>query len=96
MKLIYAPESIEDLERLREFIAEKNPAAAERISRELLKGIQNLKQFPHLGVEVPKAPDPRRVRDLVVDRYVVRYLVMDTAIYVLRIWHHKEDWPSGR
>lgn len=96
MKLLYASEAVRDLERLREFIAEKNPAAAQRISGELLKGIQNLKQFPQLGVEVPRAPDPKRVRDLVVDRYVVRYLALDAAIYILRIWHHKEDRPLGR
>lgn len=96
MKLLYASEAIGDLERLREFIAEKNPAAAQRISRELLKGIQNLKQFPQLGVGVPRAPDPKRVRDLVIDRYVVRYLVLDAAIYVLRIWHHREDRALGR
>lgn len=96
MKLLYAAEAIQDLERLREFIAEKNPEAAERISLQLLKGIENLKQFPRLGIEVPRAPDPKRVRDLAFDRYIVRYLILDAAIYILRIWHHKEDRPLGR
>lgn len=95
MKLVYAPEAIHDLERLRDFIAEKNPAAAERIAQDLFQGIQNLKKFPRLGLKVARAPNPELVRDLVIDRYVVRYLVTDTAVYILRIWHHKEDRPSG-
>jgi addiction module RelE/StbE family toxin len=95
MKLIYSPEALADLVRLREFIAEKNPAAAQRISIELLNGIEHLKQFPWLGAEVRQAPDPKTIRDLVVDRYVVRYLVTEKTIFILRIWHHRED-RSGR
>lgn len=93
MRLHYSREAIHDLERLREFIAETNPAAAARIARELLEGIQGLKRFPRLGREVSRAPDPDRIRDLVLDRYVVRYLIADQALYILRIWHHKEDRP---
>ncbi|QIL88345.1 hypothetical protein GNX18_00070 [Microbulbifer sp. SH-1] len=40
MILQYSPESIADLTRLREFIAEKNPIAAQRIAGELLEGIK--------------------------------------------------------
>ena len=32
MKLIYSAEAVQDLVRLRQFIAEKNPAAATRIA----------------------------------------------------------------
>jgi plasmid stabilization system protein ParE len=61
----------------------------------LLKGIQLLKNFPGLGKEVQRAPEPDRIRDLVVDRYVVRYLVGEDTIYVLRIWHHREHRSGG-
>ena len=91
MTLHYAREAIQDLERLRAFIAEKNPAAAARISRQLLEGIQNLKRFPQLGREVSKAPDPALIRDLILDRYVVRYLIAGDVLYILRIWHQKEN-----
>ncbi|HYX26608.1 MAG TPA: type II toxin-antitoxin system RelE/ParE family toxin [Thermoanaerobaculia bacterium] len=94
MKLVYSPESLADLVRLREFIAEKNPAAAQRISGELLNRIEYLKQFPWLGTEVRQAPDPKAIRDFVVDRYVVRYLVAEKTIFILRVWHHREDRPG--
>ena len=94
MKLVYSPAALADLVRLREFIAEKNPAAAQRISRELLNKLEHLKQFPLLGTEVRQAMDTKAIRDLVVDRYVVRYLVAEKKMFILRVWHHREDRPG--
>lgn len=94
MKLYYTPESIGDLARLREFIANKNPEAAQRIGTELATGISKLKELPYLGRKVSKAPNPEAVRDLAVSLYIVRYLVLENEIHVLRIWHKREDWAN--
>ena len=91
MKLTYTPEAISDLIRLREFIEIKNPQAAERIARELIKGIGQLKNFPFMGVEVEEAPDPEMIRDLIIGSYLARYLVHSSEVHILRIWHHKEQ-----
>lgn len=56
MKLVYSQEAIADLVRLREFIAEKEPAAAARVAAELGTRIENLALFPHMGHEVAQAP----------------------------------------
>ena len=93
MRLFYSPEAVGDLERLRSFLEEKNPQAARKAAATLINGITQLKVFPLMGKEVPMAPDPQSVRDLVLGNYVVRYLVGDQEIYVLRIWHHKEERP---
>jgi plasmid stabilization system protein ParE len=47
--------------------------------------------FPEIGVPVSKAPKPNSVRDLFVGQYVVRYLISNNLITILRIWHEKED-----
>jgi len=91
MRISYSPESIEDLRRLREFIEVKNPRAAQKAAASLLKGIKQLKTFPYLGVEVPQAPNPEIIRDLVVGNYMVRYLVLGKEVHILRVWHHKEN-----
>ncbi len=90
MKINYAPESINDLYRLRKFIEVKNPTATEHIARELLAGINKLKIFPKMSLPVRRAPDPEIVRDLYIGHYVVRYLVSNKNILVLRVWHGKE------
>ena len=90
MIIEYSPEAIQDLMRLREFLAIKNPYAEKRVANELLEGIDRLKVFPKMGLPVSKAPSPELVRDLFIDTYTVRYLIKNTQIFILRIWHGKE------
>ena len=86
MKLVYTDETIEDLKRLREFIAVHNPSAAARIAAELIAKIELLPDFPKLGAPVEMAPVPDSVRDTVFGKYVVRYSVHTSVIIILRVW----------
>ena len=95
MRLIYSQEAVADLTRLRAFIAERNPAAATRIATELIARIDRLRNFPEMGRGVTQAPDPDTVRDFVFGRYVVRYTMHDSALVVLRVWHHLENRVGG-
>ena len=91
MKIKYSPESIGDLQRLVEFVEDKNPYAARRIAIDLQEGIERLKQFPQIGLPILKATNPEQLRDLYLSDYTVRYLMTDEVIYILRIWHGKEN-----
>lgn len=91
MKLVYTAEAVEDLKRLREFIAVHNPSAAARIATELVGKIELLPDFPSMGAPVEMAPEPDSVRDMIFGRYVVRYSVHPSAIIILRVWHGLED-----
>ena len=95
MKIAYTSETIEDLVRLKEFIEIENSGAAKRVANSLVDGIKKLKRFPYIGVKVSEAPNPELMRDLVLGGYIVRYLVLDKTINILRIWHHKEDEKNG-
>lgn len=74
-----------------EFIEAKNPFAARRVAIDLQEGVSRLKQFPRIGLPVLKAPDPERVRDLIIGDYTVRYLIGKDTLFILRVWHNKED-----
>jgi len=87
VKLVYTDEAIDDLKRLREFIAVHNPSAAVRVATELVSKIELLPDFPEMGTPVEKAPVPDSVRDMVFGKYVVRYSVHASAIIILRVWH---------
>jgi plasmid stabilization system protein ParE len=87
----YSPESLVDLQQVVEFVDAKNPYAARRIAIDLQEGVSKLKQFPQIGLPVIKAPDPKTIRDLYVSDYTVRYLITDETIYILRVWHNKEN-----
>lgn len=90
MKLVYTDEAIEDLKRLREFIAVHNPSAAGRIATELVGKIELLPDFPKMGAPVEMAPVPDSIRDMVFGNYVVRYSLHVSAIIILRVWHELE------
>ena len=89
MKLVYTDQAIDDLKRLREFIAVHNPPAAARIAAELVGKIELLPDFPKMGTP-EMAPVPDSVRDMVFGKYVVRYSLHASAIIVLRVWHGLE------
>jgi len=90
VNLRFSPEAVDDLARLRKFIEERNPAAAQRIARDLLLGVEKLKLFSEIGLKVDRAFEPHRIRDLFIGRYTVRYLIGEDEIVILRLWHSKE------
>ena len=91
MKVKYSPESVNDLKRVIDFIENKNQYAAKRIAIDLQEGIDRIKRFPEIGLPVLKASDPEKIRDLFVGNYTVRYLIAEDIIYLLRVWHNKEN-----
>ena len=91
MKIKYSPEAVTDLQRVVEFVENKNPFAARRIAIDLQEGADKLKQVPEIGLPVMNAPYPSSIRDLFINDYTVRYLITNEVIYILRIWHDKEN-----
>ena len=91
MNLVYTDEAIEDLKRLREFIAVHNPSAGGNIAAELITKIELLPELPRMGSQVKLAPVPDSIRDMVFGKYVVRYSVHANTIIILRVWHELED-----
>jgi len=89
MKLKFTAQALKDLHQLKEFIAKNNPIAASKYIARLLKAIGQLLTQPQLGKELEEEP---LARQLVAGDYVVRYAIRGETIYVLKIWHGKEDW----
>lgn len=91
MKIKYTHEALHDVERLEWLISMHDPSAARRVAGDLLDGIERLKVFPRMGLPVMRAPDSDVIRDLYVGTYTIRYLISSDVIYVLRLWHDKEN-----
>ena len=93
MKLIVSPDAITDLDRLRAFLADKNPAASQRAVAAIMTAIQSLDMFPDRGRPTGIAG----VRELIVpfgrSAYVLRYSHIPHAdeVLILRIWHGREQ-----
>ncbi|MGI9281222.1 MAG: type II toxin-antitoxin system RelE/ParE family toxin [Endozoicomonas sp.] len=90
MKLTFSPQSVSDLERLKDFIAINNPRAASKIAELIIQNIKLLLEQPKVGLPVPGTPN-EAMRDLYVKQYTIRYLAGAKEIIILRIWHNKES-----
>ena len=89
MKLAFSRAAVSDLVRLREFIAVRNPTAAVRVATRLRTAISRLTDSPQIGRPVEDLPG--EIRELIFGKYVVRYQVRQTTVYILGIWHGRED-----
>lgn len=86
----WAPEAVDDLARLHDFLASSNRQAALRTVTALRNAVRQLVAHPRLGPPIPGYED-REVRRLVVGVYEMRYEVAGEAIHVLRFFHGRES-----
>ncbi|KGP01191.1 plasmid stabilization protein [Alcaligenes faecalis] len=90
MKLKWTSKALSDLERLYEFLAVVSKPAAARAVQKLTKAPSILMSNPRIGEQLFMF-DPREVRRILVGEYEIRYELQDSVIYVLRIWHTREN-----
>ena len=90
MALRWTSHANADLVRLHEFLQPVNPAAAARVVQQLIAGAGRIPRHPRLGARLREF-DPREVRRVVVGDYEIRYELSGTDMFVLRIFHVRED-----
>lgn len=73
-----------------EFLAPVNKSSAARAVQALTKSPTILLVNPRIGEQLFQF-EPREVRRILVGEYEVRYEIQDSIIYVLRLWHTRED-----
>ena len=90
MELKWTSKGLSDLARLFDFLAVVNRPAAARTVQSLSKAPLSLLSNPRIGERVEEF-EPRDVRRLLVGRYEIRYEIQASTIYILRLWHARED-----
>ena len=90
MELQWTSKAFPDLVRLHDFLAPVNKQAAARIVQSLTAAPARLKEYPRIGEKLDEF-EPREVRRILVNHYEMRYEIREFKIYVLRIWHTREE-----
>ena len=90
MQLKWTSKALADLARLYEFLAAVNKPAAARTVQSLTNAPTRLLEQPYIGEKLEEF-EPREVRRILVGRYEMRYEIQESTIYVLRLWHTRED-----
>jgi plasmid stabilization system protein ParE len=90
VRIVLSSQALADLDRLKEFLSDKNPPAADRMIAALIEAVDSLVQFPGRG----RPSSEQALRELVVPfgnaAYVLRYAELDEEIVIIRIWHGRE------
>lgn len=91
-EVVWLPEALEDLIRLRSFLEDKSPQAAGRAAEVIRGGAKMLADFPAIGK--PMNDDTGR-RELFVPfgagNYVLRYRMDRDIVVLIRVWHSREN-----
>ena len=90
MGLKWTSKALSDLSRLYEFLTPVNQAAAARAVQALTKAPTILLTHPRIGEQLFQF-EPREVRRILTGEYEIRYEIRDSNLYVLRLWHTRED-----
>ncbi|MGH7813696.1 MAG: type II toxin-antitoxin system RelE/ParE family toxin [Candidatus Binataceae bacterium] len=92
MKIRWLPQSVDDLESVRRYIAQNDPSAASAMARRIRRAVRMLSDYPAAG-------RPGRVpgtRELVVagTAYTLPYRARAGVIEILRVLHGARKWPN--
>jgi plasmid stabilization system protein ParE len=79
-----------DLVRLHEFLEPVNPRAAAIAVRQIVAGARRISARPRLGQRLREFAG-REVRRLLIGEYELRYELAGRDVFVLRIFHTRED-----
>ena len=92
MIIKWLDDAIDDLQALRQYIAQDKPSAANRLAKRILNTVNLLPEQSGMG-------RPGRVlgtRELLVSStpYIVPYRVKNNAIEILRVLHVAMEWQE--
>ncbi|MCL1077751.1 type II toxin-antitoxin system RelE/ParE family toxin [Parashewanella spongiae] len=91
-EVIWLPDAVTDLVRLREFIQEKNPSAPKRAATKIKEGSLTLTNNPESGRPVDGLSSFREILiPFGAGNYFLRYREDNFTIAVVRVWHNKKE-----
>ena len=94
-RIVWSPTSRDDLKSIVSFMAEENPAIAEKYGLKIIDKVEQAAVFPESGRVVPEFSIPT-IRELLLKPYRIVYRVNQESkiIDVSRIWHSKRGIPE--
>ncbi len=94
MNIVWAPEAVEDLEAAIDYLAERNPQAANKLSLAALQLVERLGSEPIDGPE-HELHTGETVRGWPLPPFRIYYQRSTDTLRVLRVYHQKRE-PIGR
>lgn len=90
MELKWTSKALSDLARLHELLALVNRHAAAKTVQSLTHAPTILLTNSRIGEQLFQF-EPREIRRILVGEYEIRYEILGSDIYLLRLWHTRES-----
>lgn len=90
MELKWTAKALSNITRLYDFLASVNQPAAARTVQQLTAATLTLLNNPRIGERLEEF-EPRDVRRIQIGHYEMRYEIVNSTIFLLRLWHTRED-----
>ncbi len=88
MPVILTAPALADLARIRDYIGQNSPAAANRVAVQLVAACDRLEYLPERG-RPGLVPGTREL--VALWPYIIVYRVAPEGVQILRIWHGAQD-----
>jgi len=83
-------EAFADLDNIRDYIAQDNPDAADRVMSEIFDAIRGLVPYPHQGHRRPDLTS-RPLRFVLVREYLIAYAPEEKPLWVVAVIHGRRS-----
>jgi plasmid stabilization system protein ParE len=90
MRIVWSSAAWADVDRLHAFLSDHDPGAADAVFDRLANAPAELLLFPRRGPRLSEF-DPREIREFRVGSYRLRYELAGGDLFVLRLFHAREN-----
>ncbi|HSB95323.1 MAG TPA: type II toxin-antitoxin system RelE/ParE family toxin [Spongiibacteraceae bacterium] len=90
MNVIWSRRALQDVEHIRDYIAQDSPAYAQPFIERLLSATRHLQQFPQSGRAMPEANNSN-IREVIYQGYRIIYRLGSDAIEIVMVVHGSRD-----
>jgi addiction module RelE/StbE family toxin len=93
MDIVWSPQSLRDLDAIREYISNDSARYADLTVARIFSAVERLLQFPYSGRIVPERDEPE-IREILVGRFRVVYRVRDALLEVATVFRASREFPQ--
>ena len=93
MSIVWLPLAVQDIVRIRTYIAEHNPQAAHKVAQRIDQAVSHLAEMPNMG----RLGRIYGTRELVMSGtpFLAVYRLQNNRIEILRIMHGRQPFPDS-
>ena len=102
LEVVLTASAYDDLDRITDYLIERDAAAAEKTYRRIMDSAKKLGAFPQMGMLIEDG-ELRFFghRKLITDDYVVVYRVFEESVVVYHVFNYRQDYgkvflPRGK